>query len=873
MFNLENSIKKWLRSFRKHRAFDHGSVREMELHLRDHIDDLIAEGHEEEESFQLAVKEFGEIPNMAEEEFWNQKSKPTFMSTIRTTMLKNYYKTSFRSLMKNPLTSFINIFGLSVAVGICLVVYAFIDYDNSIDQFHENKNEVYLATFFANRDGVEKQYGMTPRPLGEMLKEDFAYIKKMCRVEDGNAVLKYEDHVFNERIRYVDPEFLEMFTFPLKWGTSKSLADKNSIIFSEKMCFKYFGDENPIGRDIVMILENGRSQSFTIAGVAKAFPKAHVIDFNFLVNFENLKVSNLNYDLTDWREFVNATLIQVEKPSDILLMEQGMEKYRVLQNEVQNDWAISSFALEQLTTLYENAGHIKGGISYDGNFEGRIGLPIIALFMLALACFNYINIAIVSAAKRLKEIGVRKAIGANRRKVIVQFLTENVFITSFALILGVFLGALIFVPWFVQFTGWPLEIRPLDLNLWGFLLALLFLTGILSGMYPALYISKFDTVQILKGSMQFGKKNPMTKIFLGVQLVLALMTITAGVVFTQNNSYQTSKSWGYNQEGLLYARAADQLSFEQLKTVMNQEPNILSLSGSVEHLGRSRSLAVIHIPPNSQYEVRRLSVGANYFETMELALVEGRVFREDSENDKQAIVVNELLVKNMELDHPIGEQVEIDSIKYEIVGVLNDFHADNFFAKVQPTIFKLADKHEYRYLSMRVRKGTDKVTYEALQANWLKLFPEIPFQGGYQEDTWGSYFESVNKSEQFNKIIASMAVLLASLGLYGLVTLNVSGRVREFSIRKTLGAGVKNITSIIIKQYILLTVLALVIGTPISYVFAEAYLNMLFAYPMPMGYSGIAISALILIGVLLAVVSTQIRKVSKSNPVDGLKVE
>lgn len=796
-----------------------------------------------------------------------------FQNINQYPMFKNYFKTSLRSLLKNPLSSFINVFGLSFAIGISILVYTFLEYDQSIDQFHKNKNEVYLATFYADRDGSMQRYGTTPRPLAEMLKQDFAQIKKVCRVEDGDVVLKYKDNVFHERIRYADAEFLEMFTFPLKWGAASSLADINSIILSEDMAVKYFGDENPVGREILMIFSDQTKKLFTVTGVAAAFPKARAIDFNFLINFKNTRIADSTYDVNDWRQFVNATLIQVENPSDIKSIESKMGKYKSLQNEVQHNWAISSFAFEPLTTLFKNASTIKNCISQDYNVEGRIGMPIIAIFMLALACFNYINIAIVSAARRLKEIGVRKVIGANRFKVIVQFLTENVVVTFFALGVGLALSVFIFIPWFVQFTSWPLEPKLWDGSLWIFLTLLMLFTGIVSGIYPAFYISKFEAVRIFKGSLEFGKKNPLTKVFLGIQLILACITITAGVVFTQNNSYQRMRSWGYNQQEALYVNVHDQSAFDQLKAVIAQNPNVLSFSGSMDHLGRGVSTTVLHAPPDLQYEVNQFSVDANYFETMGLEFIKGRGFKAYAESDKQTIVVNDLFVRNLNLTDPIGYQFEIDSIKYEVIGVLKDFHNESFFNMMQPTIFKVAEEKDYRYLTLRVKEGSEKNVYAALQSQWATLYPEIPFQGGYQVDVWSGYFDSLDKSVTFNSIIAFIAVMLASLGLYGLVTLNVSGRVREFSIRKTLGARFHNIASVIMKQYVLLAITALLVGAPISYIFTKAYLDMLFSYSMPMGYSGVIISVLILIGVLLAVISTQVTKVSRSNPVDGLKVE
>lgn len=788
-------------------------------------------------------------------------------------MFANYFKISYRSLFKNPLTSFINVFGLSVALGICLVVYAYMEYDYNIDQFHENKHKVYLATFFSDRDGDVHQYGLAPRPLGEMLRDDFAQVKKVCRVEDRNVVVKYNDNVFRERVRYTDPEFLEMLTFPLTSGSARSLGDLNSIILSHDMAVKYFGDEEAIGKELTVIFSENVKKTFRVAGVAKEFPKSHDIDFDFLLNFENIKIADQAYDLSDWASFSNAALVQIDDPSLVPVIEKGMDKYLSLQNQAQPDWTVSSFALEPLSTLHERSANIRNAIVSDGNVEGRIGMPIIAIFMIVLACFNYINIAIVSAAKRLKEIGIRKVIGANRIKVAVQFITENVVITSFALTIGLALAMFVFVPWFVSFSGWPLELKLVNQNLWIFIIGLLMFTGIASGIYPAIYISRFDAVKIFKGSLRFGRKNPLTKVFLALQLIVACVTITAGVVFTQNNSFQYSRSWGYNQNSVLYSAVPDHAAFERLKASMIQDPNIISISGSADHLGKSMSTAILRKPSGEQYEVSRLSVDANYINTMEMELIAGRSFNENSENDYHSIIVNELFLKNVGIENPIGLSFGIDSMKYEVIGVLKDFHAKNFFNKVTPTILTLAREDNFRFISFRVKPGTELQESSVLQENWAKLYPEIPFLGGHQEDVWSSYFHSVDRSERFNNVIATIAVLLASLGLYGLVTLNVSGRVREFSIRKALGAGIGNITSVIVHQYILLTVIALVIGAPVSYIFTRAYLDMLFAYPMPMGYSGVIIALVILVCVMLAVIFSQVIKLIKLNAVEGLKAE
>jgi ABC-type antimicrobial peptide transport system permease subunit len=804
------------------------------------------------------------------------KNLEFFQHINQLPMFKNYIKVSVRGLLRNPLNSFINLFGLAAAISFCVFAYAFARWTYNRDQFHENKNMVFLTTFSATREGVQQQYGQTPRPLADLLKQDFPQVKKVCRVEDRNVIVKHMDNVFNESIRYTDPDFLEMFTFPLKWGTSSSLIDVNSIVLSEPMSIKYFGDENPIGQSILVKFDKDRSKEFKITGVAQAFPNSRSLDFHFLINVENLRTSEPNYDFHDWSTFLNATLIQVADPADIKIIESGMEKYKRLQNSaVTEDWAIASFAFEPLATVHLKTDDIRDDIFRDGSSSNitSIGfLSVVCLLMLVLACFNYINIAIVSAAKRLKELGVRKTIGASRRVIIIQFLSENILTTSFALMIGLVLAWLVVIPWFEGLWNFSMDFRFADPNLWIYLPAILLVTGIASGIYPSIYISRFQTVNILKGSLKFGHRNPITKIFLGFQLVLACVFITSAVMFTKNADYLAHRSWGYSNRDVLYAVVPDELSFEQLNATMAQNPKVHSLSGSVQHIGKVHQPTILHFP-DRELEADMLSVGASYFKTMGLELISGRTFHEQEGSDKQAVVVNETMVKNMHWDNAIGKQFKIDSINYDVIGVVKDFHSYSFYNTLSSTIFKVADKKDYRYLSLKVTRGAEQETYASLKQAWTRLFPETPFTGGYQEDVWGNYYTQIGIHGHVWQVFASVAVLLAGLGLYGLVSLNVSGRIREFSIRKVLGANFKNIAVNIFKQYYILFISALTIGVPLSYFSMKAVLDFAYKYHMPITFGSVALAASILIVVLIGTVSTQVTKVFKSNPVDGLKIE
>lgn len=789
-------------------------------------------------------------------------------------MFKNYFKISFRGLIKNPVNSFINVFGLAVAIGLAVFAYAFAQWTFSTDQFHENKQTVYLTTFFSNRDGVNQQYGTTPRPLAEHLRQDFAQIKRVCRVEDRTVVIKHNDHVFHERVRYVDPEFLKMFTFPLKWGTAGSLRDVNSIILSEAMSEKYFGDENPIGESIQMIYGKDQRKVFKITGVASAFPKARTISFNFLINFENFRTTDSDYDFHDWNAFVNATFIQVENPSDLPAIQSKMENYKSLQNAATTeDWAISSFSFEPLATLHEQSEFIKDDISRSSkdNYTSIYFMVAIAVLMLILACVNYINIAIATTAKRLKEIGVRKSIGATRNVVIVQFLTENVVLTSFALVIGVALGYFFFIPGFETLWNFNMDFQFTDVSLWIYLPLVLLITSIASGIYPAFYISRFQATTILKGSVKFGQRNLLSKAFLCFQLVFACVFVTMSVMFTQNTDYMSERSWGYNQADVVYAAVPDQSSFENLSTIMARHPDVVSLSGSAHHIGKNHKSAVLHFPDRN-VEVDQISVDAEYFETMGLELKEGRFFHDFEGSDRNAVVINETLAKTMG-DNPIGQVFQIDTIQYEVIGVVKEFHSYQFSQTVRPLIFKVAEKTDYRFLTLKASSGSELNVYKALQAGWTELFPDIPFDGGLQQDIWGFYYEEIGIYKLVWRVFAFLAIALATLGLYGLVRLNVEGRTKEFSIRKVLGAGLKNISANVLNQYVVLFTLALVIGTPLGYSLGAWLIKFSNEYHMPITISGAAIGVMITAFVLLATVSTQVWKVVKANPLHGIKVE
>jgi hypothetical protein len=343
------------------------------------------------------------------------------------------------------------------------------------------------------------------------------------------------------------------------------------------------------------------------------------------------------------------------------------------------------------------------------------------------------------------------------------------------------------------------------------------------------------------------------------------------VMFAQNTDYMTGRSWGYNPADVMYAMLPGQSSFGKLEAVMARNPEVLSVSGSVHHVGKNHTATVLHFP-DRKYEVDRLQVGPGYFETMGLELREGRVFNDFEGSDRHAVVVNETFAGSIG-GAAIGRRFTIDTAQYEVIGVLKEFHAYTFSQIVRPMIFTVADRADFRFLLLKARPGSAVPVYRSLQAAWSELFPETPFDGGLQQEIWGPYYEQIGIYKLVWRVFAFLAITLATLGLYGLVRLNVEGRTREFSIRKVFGAGLKNISASVTNQYLILFTVALCAGAPLGHVLGSWLVKFSDGYHMPINPSGAILSVGITAFVLLATVSVGIWRVLKSSPLSGLKVE
>lgn len=787
-------------------------------------------------------------------------------------MFKSYLKTTLRTIRRSPLSSFINIFGLAMALGVAILVYAFVDMDLTTDQFHENRSEIYMATSHLSRSGEQAEYGIAPIPYAERLINDFPQIKQVVRVEQHGGVLKAGLKVFNERFDFVDPEYLDMFTFPLKWGNKTALNEPNKIILSENTAIKYFGEANPLGE--TMTFDFGQTKyTFEVAGVAEKFPAKSSMRFSLLVNFNQLEVIENNFNISNWSRFLDATFIRVENPEDIATITNVVQQYVSIQNEVQKDWPAASFGFQPWATVYLEGEDIRDTVTGSADPLARLVLTIIGIFVLVLAVFNYINIAIVSATKRLKEIGVRKVMGGTRKSLVIQFLSENVIMTVGALVLGLILAVTVLIPGFDKLFEIGFDFDISQPELWIFLMILVVFTGLASGAYPALYISNFNAVNIFRGRLKFGGKNRLTKVFLTFQYILAVIAVVAGILFTQNTAYQKARDWGYNQSATLSANMTAGDEVMQLMAKMEQNANVVNIAPSRHHIGRTQARKIIKTPDSRSFDLATFEVGPDYVETMGLELLEGRSFDQTRKADFQNVMVNETLGKTLDANGALGTTFKIDSLNYTVVGIIKDFHDESFFEPIEPMIIKLAEEDRYRYLSIQVANGKLKSTYDEMAAAWAGLFPEKPFTGFYQESTLQWYFYQIEGHGKLMQYVAGLCIILSCLGLYGLVSLNVASRIKEFSIRKALGANLKNLVVVINKQFVVFLAIALTLGVPLSYLLMQTLFDAVYAYYKPLTAIPFVFALFMVVLMVFITVSSQVKKVMSSSPTEGLRSE
>ena len=792
-------------------------------------------------------------------------------------MIRHYIKTAARDLKKNKVASLINVVGLSIAVGCAVVLFLFIDLQVNMDAFHEHADAIYLVESVIESEGEAQTWGHSPVPLGPALKQATPHVEQFVRMERGRAAMRYKALFFNESVTFVDAAFFDMFTFPLLYGHTAALENQNSVILSAEIAEKYFGDANPVGEQVTLLFGDERVAAFTVQGVTAPIPNAASFSFNILLPYT--KQQDLGVDLTDWGRLTAATFIMVNPAVDSATLDRHLASFIGPQQTASPDRPITRYFLDPLRDVPTRALALRESPlamihSSTAWFSG-----VMALMILAISCFNYVNFAIVAASRRAKEIGIRKVVGSYKWQLVTQFMGENLILGFIALVAGVTLAATLFIPGLysmIDGTGFALNIAE-NVDLWIFLGLVLAVTAIGAGLYPALYISGFQPAKVLKGIHTIRGKNRLTRALLTVQFIMSFMLLAFAIATIQNANEQRSRDWGYHQQQTLVVPVQDARQYVALKNEMAQHPNILRQAGTADHIGRGAQNTMVSYEGH-RAEVKRFDVGFNYLETMKLRLTEGRFFEEQLQTDvASAVLVNETFVREV-MEKPeapiasaLGQTVNFNGQTLDIVGVVEDFHYEPFLFKVEPAVLRVVDEAAFRYLALDVQAGTVAMTSDDLKATWARLIPEVPYEGFFQDSIFDSYFRGMDRGGTIFLFIGGVTLLIAMMGLFGLVPLTVAKRMKEISIRKVLGASLWDVVRLIQKDLAIVLVVAMLLGGGLSFFATNALLSSMMADAWTPGSWTFILPAGLILSLAFMASFAGIYKGATVNPVDVLR--
>jgi putative ABC transport system permease protein len=808
-------------------------------------------------------------------------------------MFKNYFKIALRNLIKNKVYTAINILGLSVGIACCILIFLFVRFELSYDTFHKHKDTIYIVREKLN----ERIISSAPGPLGQALQADFPEVASFVRVDAyfGLSLVKYGEKIYKERIVYADLTFFTFFTFPLEHGNPETvLQNPKSIVLSKQMAEKYFGKDNPIGKILLLkhsiITKRNEFEDYIVTGIAEPIPKNSSIQFDFLINFDK----TFPYDLNNWKFIGVITFIRLSSKNQAAeLMDKFpgfIKKYfdTLIKQNPKDTWTLQ---LYPLIDYHMGANRAGSPLTPTNNPVNLYILSGIALLILLIACFNFMNLSIASSSTRIKEIGMRKVLGAHRDQVAKQFWFESILLSFAALIVGISLAEL-FLPAFNVLAGKSLNFGYLvNWQTLFFLIGLTFIVGIVAGSYPAVVFSGFTAIDIFRGRLKVGGKNVFTRLLIVIQFTLSIFLIILAIIMQQQQSFLMNKDLGYDKEFVLvieiYVFGDNTKKVSQtgslvssLKNELIRYDNIISVSGCNRSFYYGLSGVMGKDKDGSKVTVRFLKVDYDFLETLGIKLIEGRNFSPEFPTDATgSVIVNETFIKQYAITKPIGRNIS-DIISgpywgnYPIIGVVKDFHFDPLHRPIVPAFLTTNTAMPLPFASIHIKiKGTNiQETIGIIKEQFLKLFPEQPFSYTFLEDKIAGYYKSEKRWNSIIRYASILAILIACSGLFGLTLLTVARRTKEIAIRKVNGASISSIVFLLSKQFAFLVLLSNIIAWPIAWYAMNRWLQN-FAYRINIGWWMFVLAGLLALVIALLTVSYQAIKAARANPVDALRYE
>lgn len=804
-------------------------------------------------------------------------------------MITNYFKTAFRNLLRNKTYAAINIMGLAIGIAACLLIFLVIQYETSFDTFHKNKDRIYrVVSEFKSADGTFHSPGV-PFPVTEALRIDFPQLKKVAAIYNRNGLISVPQDNKNDPpkkfretgVFFAEPQFFEMFDFKWLGGVAKNtLTDPDNAVLTKETAERYFGDwQTAIGKSI----KYDNSRTFKITGVLQDVPANTDFPLRVIASYSTLKNTGVGRNLNDWVSTYSSANCFVQLPEDLSA----------------NDFnsLLSGFNKKHRPAEYVKDGLIVqplGDIHFDdrfGNFSQRTfskdlitALFLIAMFLLVIACVNFINLATAQAVNRSREVGVRKVLGGNRLQLAIQFLSETFLITVFALSVAVCIAFLVLpslnellqVKVQLNFTSNPVLIM--------FLLIVTMLVTILSGLYPALVLSGFNPITALKSKVSAKMIGGISlrRGLVVLQFAISQVLIIATLIVVSQMDYFRNASLGFTKDAILNVPVPrDSISNSKVDYVrdqLRQHPGIEQISFSYaspsDDGNWNSDFQFDNSTKNSDFSANLKWADTAYFKLYNLEFIAGRPYYQT--DTVREFVVNETLIKKLGIRNPqdaIGKQMNFwdGQVTGPIVGVIKDFHVNSLRDAISPVVLG-SWKALYQNINIKIKPGSPKSTLAFIQNLWTQTYPDYVYEQEFLDDKINNFYRQENQLSHLYKIFAGIAVFISCLGLYGLISFMAVQRTKEVGIRKVLGASIGKIVYLFSKEFLLLLLVAFVMAAPVAYVIMHQWLqDYTFRIKLAPGFFVLAI--LISIGIAFIAVGYRALKAAIANPVKSLRTE
>jgi predicted permease len=790
-------------------------------------------------------------------------------------MLRNYFKIALRNLLKNKGYSLINIGGLAVGLASSILILLWVADEYSFDKFHTNYNSIYKL--YQSQEWNMGHIGTgnsMPYPLKDELLAKSSQIKYACMTNWGEGnMLQVGEKRMNKLGMSVSEDFLKMFTFPtVKGDGNMALNDPNSIVLTESTVKAFFGDADPIGQFVRI----DNSKELKVTGVVKDVPRQSEFTFDYLLPFayyESTQPWIVYHAKTSWNN--NSFQMYVQLQDGATEGEVNNNIRDLIKNN--NPKAPTAKLFLHPMSKWRLHGNFEEGKNTGGLIDYVRLFTAIAVFVLVIACINFMNLATARSESRAKEVGIRKSIGSRRKELIIQFLGESVAITSLAFILAVALVELV-LPSYNLLVDKNISVDYSNPIVWLTAVGFILVIGLLTGSYPAFYLSGFQPVKVLKGKVDTGKGGSTPrKVLVVLQFAFSIFLILGTVVIYQQVTHVKNRDMGYDRENLIQIWTNGELetNFQTIREELERTGAVKSVCKSnspVTAIFSSNEVKWQGMPTDTRVSFSTIATEYDYVETMGAKLIAGRDFSRDFKSDSSAVLINEAAVKMLGFEDPIGEKLEWGGGQFEIIGVMQDMVMYRPTGPVEPlTLIFMPDWSST--ISIRLNKTDDlKASLAQVESVFKKHNPNYPFEYQFTDDVFNKKFASINLITRLAGIFATLAIGITCLGLLGLAAYTAEQRTKELGIRKVMGASITSLVLLISKDFTRLVLVAFIFSAPFAWWYLNGFLQR-YEYRIQMGYWVLGVVGAFALLLTLVIVSTQALKAAVANPTKSLRSE